>query len=83
MVLVDLDEEVLILGGGDGIIKLWKLCDIGLDYEDGNVVIGDIEELMVFGEDDSEFVMLFVIDGFFLYVGKLGGIIELWDLDMK
>ncbi|KAK4654987.1 hypothetical protein QC762_405830 [Podospora pseudocomata] len=82
-VLVDSDEEVLISGGGDGSIKLWKLCDTGPDYEDGNVVTGDIEELMVLGEDDSESVMSLAIDGSFLYAGKLGGIIELWDLDTK
>ncbi|KAK3315974.1 hypothetical protein B0H66DRAFT_560053 [Apodospora peruviana] len=80
-VLVDSDEEVLISGGGDGTIKLWKLTDDGPEYDDG--VRGDIEELMVLGEDDSEAVMSLAIDGSFLYAGKLRGIIELWDLDTK
>ncbi|KAK3941409.1 hypothetical protein QBC46DRAFT_382634 [Diplogelasinospora grovesii] len=82
-VLVDPDEEVLISGGGDGTIKLWRLSEEGPEYEDGERVKGDIEELMVLGQDDSESVMSLVIDGSFLYAGKLQGIIELWDLDTK
>jgi di- and tripeptidase len=75
------DEEVLITGGGDGTIKLWRLCDDGPDHDDG--VLGDIEEMVTLGEDDSESVMSIAVDGSFLYAGKLGGIIELWDLDTK
>ncbi|KAK3380959.1 hypothetical protein B0H63DRAFT_194800 [Podospora didyma] len=82
-VLVDPDEEVLVSGGGDGTIKLWRLCDDGPEYDDGDNIRGDIEELMVLGQDDSESVMSLVIDGSFLYAGKLNGIIELWDLDTK
>ncbi|KAK4128025.1 glutathione degradosome [Parathielavia appendiculata] len=80
-VLGDPDEEVLISGGGDGTIKLWRLSDDGPDYDDG--VLGDIEEMMTLGEDDSESVMSLAVDGSFLYAGKLQGIIELWDLDTK
>lgn len=82
-VLGDPDEDVLISGGGDGTIKLWRLSDEGPEYDDGEGVIGHIEEMMVLGEDDSESVMSLAIDGSFLYAGKLGGIIELWDLDTK
>lgn len=80
-VLVDPDEEVLISGGGDGTIKLWRLSDDGPDHDDG--VLGDIEEIMTLGEDDSESVKSIAIDGSFLYAGKLRGVIELWDLDTK
>ncbi|KAL2116048.1 hypothetical protein VTJ04DRAFT_10303 [Mycothermus thermophilus] len=80
-VLGDPDEEVLVSGGGDGTIKLWRLCDEGPDHDDG--VLGDIEEMMTLGEDDGESVMSMAIDGSFLYAGKLRGIIELWDLDTK
>ncbi|KAK4185784.1 hypothetical protein QBC35DRAFT_502947 [Podospora australis] len=82
-VLVDSEEDVLISGGGDGTIKLWKLRDANSEYDDADPVVGDIEELMVLGEDDSESVMSLAIDGSFLYAGKLRGIIELWDLDTK
>ncbi|KAK0644069.1 hypothetical protein B0T16DRAFT_192689 [Cercophora newfieldiana] len=82
-VLVDPEEEVLVSGGGDGTIKLWKLSDEGTEYGDGERVTGDIQELMVLGEDDSESVMSLEVDGSFLYAGKLRGIIELWDIDTK
>ena len=31
--------------------------------------------------DDAESVLSLALDGSFLYAGKLGGIVELWDLD--
>lgn len=68
---VDSDEEMLISGGGDGTIKLWKLSDEG------------IREVAVLGEDDAESVLSMAIDGSFLYSSKLEGVIELWDLDTK
>ncbi|KAK3897887.1 hypothetical protein C8A05DRAFT_47640 [Staphylotrichum tortipilum] len=80
-ILADPDEDVLISGGGDGTIKLWRLSDEGPDHDDG--VYGDIEEMMTLGEDDSESVMSLAVDGSFLYAGKLRGVIELWDLDTK
>ncbi|KAF9880711.1 WD repeat domain-containing protein [Colletotrichum karsti] len=82
-VLVEPEEEVLISGGGDGTIKLWKLGAEGdtqaaeADREPG------LQELMSLGTDDAESVMALAIDGSFLYAGKLHGIIELWDLDTK
>ena len=82
-VLVDADEEVLVSGGGDGTIKLWRLHDEGTEYGDGERVTGDIEEIMVLGEDDAESVMSLEVDGSLLYAGKLRGIIELWDIDTK
>ncbi|KAK1782323.1 hypothetical protein QBC45DRAFT_429994 [Copromyces sp. CBS 386.78] len=82
-VLVDDDEEVLVSGGGDGTIKLWRLSDKGPGYHEDEDTKGSIQELMVLGEDDAESVMSLFVDGSFLYAGKLHGIIELWDLDTK
>jgi di- and tripeptidase len=62
---------MLISGGGDGTIKLWKLSDEG------------INEDAVLGEDDAESVLSMAVDGSFLYSSKLQGVIELWDLDTK
>ncbi|KAI1847497.1 hypothetical protein JX265_000747 [Neoarthrinium moseri] len=77
---VEPEDDVLISGGGDGTIKVWRLGgkDIGPDgIENG------LEELMVLGEDNAESVMSLAIDGSFLYSGKIRGIIELWDLDTR
>ncbi|OIW25413.1 glutathione degradosome [Coniochaeta ligniaria NRRL 30616] len=82
-VLVDPEEEVLISGGGDGTIKLWKLSCDSYEDEDGEATDGDIQEIMVLGEDDAESVLSLAIDGSFLYAGKLHGAIELWDMDTK
>lgn len=82
-VLVDPDEEVLVSGGGDGTIKLWKLCDTGTEYGDGERVTGGIKELIILGEDDAESVMSLEVDGSFVYAGKLRGIVELWDIDTQ
>jgi len=72
--LVEPDEDMLISGGGDGTVKLWKLSS---NPDDG------IQELASLGDDDAESVHSLTVDGSFLYSGKIEGIIELWDLDTK
>jgi di- and tripeptidase len=72
--MVDADEDMLISGGGDGTIKLWKLLK---DNSQG------IKELACLGQDDAESVLSMAMDGSFLYSSKLEGVIELWDLDTK
>jgi di- and tripeptidase len=72
--LVEADEDMLISGGGDGTIKIWKLSN---DPDDG------IEEIACLGDDDAESVLTLTMDGSFLYSGKLEGVIELWDLDTR
>ncbi len=70
---VDSDEDILISGGGDGTIKIWKLSDRSQG----------ITEIACLGEDDAESVLSMTVDGSFLYSSKLEGVIELWDLDTK
>ncbi|KAI3546684.1 WD repeat domain-containing protein [Colletotrichum abscissum] len=82
-VLVEPEEEVLISGGGDGTIKLWKLGAEGDDQAADKDREPGLQELMSLGTDDAESVMSLAIDGSFLYAGKLQGVIELWDLDTK
>jgi di- and tripeptidase len=72
--VVDSDEDMLISGGGDGTIKLWKLSQ---DPSQG------VTEVACLGEDDAESVLSMAVDGSFLYSSKLEGVIELWDLDTK
>ncbi|KAI1004350.1 putative di- and tripeptidase [Podosphaera aphanis] len=72
--MVDPKLDVLISGGGDGTIKLWKLSH---DQNQG------IQEIACLGEDDAVSVLSLAVDGSFLYSGKLEGVIELWNLDTK
>ncbi|SPO04832.1 related to cytosolic nonspecific dipeptidase [Cephalotrichum gorgonifer] len=85
-VLVDPDEDVLISGGGDGTIKLWRLGVEAASSDGdshGSEAEHGIEEIMCLGSDDAESVLSLAIDKSFLYAGKIEGIIELWDLDTK
>jgi len=72
--LVDSDQDMLISGGGDGTIKMWKLTS---NQSEG------IKEVACLGEDDAESVLSMAVDGSFLYSSKPDGIVELWDLDTK
>jgi di- and tripeptidase len=72
--LVEPEEDMLISGGGDGTIKLWRLSG---NPDDG------IDEVACLGDDDAESVLSLTTDGSFLYSGKLGGVIDSWDLDTK
>lgn len=83
--LVDADEDILISGGGDGTIKLWRLGVDALSDDDshGSEAEHGITEIMSLGGDDADSVLSLAIDGSFLYSGKIEGIIELWDLDTK
>ena len=88
------DEEVLVSGGGDGTVKLWKIGPEaeqggassdgdGADDSDSDETGGTIREVMTLGNDDGMSVLSLAIDGSFLYCGKLDGVVELWDLDTR
>lgn len=64
-------REVLITGGGDGTVKLWSL-----DSNDGIVD-------PVCLEDGDDSVLTIALDGAFLYAGRLGGYINVWDLETR
>jgi len=67
-------QEVLITGGGDGIVKLWTL-----DEKNG----GAIEQLYELddGREEGHSVLTLAIDGTFLYTGRSGGEVDVWDLE--
>ncbi|KAF2453800.1 hypothetical protein BDY21DRAFT_401297 [Lineolata rhizophorae] len=72
----DADSEVLISGGGDGAIKVWRL-----DAADG----GAVRELCTLedGREAGEPVLSLALDGSFLYSGRLGGEVNVWDLETR
>ncbi|USW48647.1 Putative peptidase M20, WD40/YVTN repeat-like-containing domain superfamily [Septoria linicola] len=67
-------EDTLVTGGGDGVIKLWKL-----DAKNG----GAIEELYSLddGREEGHAILSIAIDGSFLYSGRSGGEVDVWDLE--
>lgn len=69
-------SEVLITGGGDGVVKLWKL-----DAENG----GATEELFKLddGREEGHSVLSIAIEGTFLYSGRSGGEVDVWDLETR
>ena len=73
------DDEVLISGGGDGTIRLWKLDS--METEESTWPSRTLSEISVLGTEDAESVLSLALDGSFLYAGKLDGVAEVWDLD--
>lgn len=69
-------KEVLISGGGDGVVKIWAL-----DGSKG----GAISELYALDDqrEVGESVLSLAVDGSFLYAGRLSGEVNVWDLDTR
>lgn len=71
-----MDEEVLITGGGDGVVNMWHLDE----KDEGRLhKLGTLED----GRDEGESVLSIVVDGSFLYAGRVDGEINVWDLETK
>ena len=67
----ELEGEFLISGGGDGTVKLWALK---------KHLNGTIEKLSTLESGDDS-VLAMALDGTLLYTGRLGGHVNVWDLD--
>ena len=67
----ELQNETLITGGGDGLIKLWRLTK---NDEEAVTEIGVLES-----GDNS--VLSLTLDRTLLYAGRLEGEVNVWDLD--
>ncbi|KAL9126819.1 MAG: hypothetical protein Q9217_004193 [Psora testacea] len=65
--------ETLISGGGDGSIKLWSVDP----FAEGAIT----QSATLQNGDDS--VLALAIDGTLLYSGRLGGDVNVWDLDTR
>ncbi len=69
----DADAEILISGGGDGTIRLWRLD------KDAGGAITEPQSL----ENGDNSVLTMAVDGTLLYSGRLDGDLNVWDLDTR
>ena len=69
-------EEVLVSGGGDGRILLWRI-----DPRKGGAVspICALED----GREEGESILSLAREGTFLYTGRFDGEINVWDLETR
>jgi di- and tripeptidase len=69
-------EEVLVSGGGDGRILLWRI-----DSSSGGAVstICALED----GREEGESILSLAREGTFLYSGRFDGEINVWDLETR
>ncbi|EHA19495.1 hypothetical protein ASPNIDRAFT_178656 [Aspergillus niger ATCC 1015] len=65
------NEEVLLTGAGDGVVKLWRL-----DQAKDNAVPSQIAKLQ-----NGDPVLSIAVEGSFLYCGLAGGALNIWNLD--
>jgi di- and tripeptidase len=70
------EEEVLVSGGGDGRINIWRIDD------ENNGAISQVHTLED-GREEGESILCLTRDGSFLYSGRLGGEINVWDLETR
>ncbi|KAL5117333.1 hypothetical protein ACEQ8H_004778 [Pleosporales sp. CAS-2024a] len=70
------EEEVLVSGGGDGRIFLWRI-----DPSKGGAIsaICALED----GREEGESILSLAREGTFLYSGRFDGEINVWDLETK
>ncbi|PVH98218.1 beta-Ala-His dipeptidase [Periconia macrospinosa] len=69
-------EEVLVSGGGDGRIVLWRI-----DSQNG----GTISSIYTLEDDreEGESILSIARDGSFLYSGRFDGEVNVWDLETR
>ncbi|KAL1610518.1 hypothetical protein SLS60_002187 [Paraconiothyrium brasiliense] len=69
-------EEVLVSGGGDGRIILWRI-----DAANGGAIssLHTLED----GREEGESILSLARDGSFLYSGRFDGEVNVWDLETR
>jgi di- and tripeptidase len=69
-------EEILVSGGGDGRIMLWRIDG---KSRGGITELGTLED----GRDEGESILSLAHEGSFLYSGRLNGEVNVWDLETR
>ncbi|KAL5339464.1 hypothetical protein BJX70DRAFT_408034 [Aspergillus crustosus] len=64
-------DEVLLTGSGDGVVKLWRL-----EQDKADIAPTQIGKLQ-----NADPVLSVAVDGSFLYCGLSGGALNIWNLD--
>ena len=69
-------REILITGGGDGVVNFWTLDK----HNEGAV---ELWYSLDDGREEGHSVLSVAIDGNFLYTGRSGGEVDVWDLETR
>ncbi|KAF9729742.1 hypothetical protein PMIN02_006935 [Paraphaeosphaeria minitans] len=69
-------EEVLVSGGGDGRIVLWRIDATGGGAISSLFTLED-------GREEGESILSLARDGSFLYSGRFDGEVNVWDLETR
>ncbi|KAF2485583.1 hypothetical protein BDY17DRAFT_293926 [Neohortaea acidophila] len=69
------NQEVLVTGGGDGVVKVWALDpETGAPSE-----LFDLED----GREEGHSILSISLNDSFLYSGRSGGEVDVWDLETR
>lgn len=69
-------EEILVSGGGDGRILLWRI-----DANSGGAI--SHAHTLEDGREEGESILSLARDGSFLYSGRFDGEVNVWDLETR
>ena len=69
-------EEVLVSGGGDGRILLWRIDPTQRGSISGIYTLED-------GREEGESILSLAREGSFLYSGRFDGEVNVWDLETR
>ena len=69
-------EEVLVSGGGDGRIQLWRIDPAQRGSISGIYTLED-------GREEGESILSLAREGSFLYSGRFDGEVNVWDLETR
>lgn len=69
-------RETLVTAGGDGVVKLWRLNPQRAGAPEENFTLDD-------GRDEGHSILSIALEGTFLFSGRSGGEVDVWDLETK